>query len=327
LELAGSVLSFVVTVAFAYWLRSVWALVYGQIASAAIGTALSFAIVPPRLRFRFDFAIAKELYRYGRFITGLAIVLFISRELDHALVGKLLGMQMLGYYVAANTLANLPSQYLSKVVAKVLFPMFSKLQGERELLRREYARGIRLVTVIVVPMSAVMVALAPEIVRALYGDRWAEAAMPLRILAIFGCFRALWVLNGYLYNAIGMPQVDFYVSLGRTVLMGCALYPLTRAYGLVGASLAVTVPMVLQFAAGVWLSKRFIDAPFAIAIRPLSSAVIQGAVLAIALLAIKSVVATEPRLALVLLLAVAGGAFVALNLRDIRTLLSVHRAP
>jgi PST family polysaccharide transporter/lipopolysaccharide exporter len=171
-----------------------------------------------------------------------------------------------------------------------------------------------------------MMVLAPEIVRALYGGRWDQAATPLRILAIFGCFRALWMLNGYLYNAIGRPHIDFYLSLARLVVMAALLFPLTKAYGLAGAAVAVALPMAAQFAVGVYLSRRLIGAPFALAIRPLSLAALRGLVLAAVLIAAKSLVASDPRIGLVSLVAVGGVVCLALNLRDLRSLLAAAGA-
>jgi lipopolysaccharide exporter len=326
IELTGSVLKFVATVGLAYWLRSVWALALAQIASAAIATGLSYLMVPAKPRLRFDWNIAKELYRYGRFITGLAVVVFLTRELDNALIGKLLGMEMLGYYAVAYSLATMPSDYLSRFLAKILFPMFSKLQSDAPALRVEYVRGIRMITVVLVPVSVAMFVLAPEIVGGLYGSKWSLAADPLRVLTLFGCFRALWLINGYLYNAIGKPQIDFFMNLARLVAMVALLFPLTIWYGLIGASVAVAAPMAVQFAIGVYLSRRFIGAPVAITLRPLTAAVVQSAVLAAVLVAAKSVIVLDAQIALVCLLTLAGAVCVALNLRDIRTLIAAQGA-
>jgi lipopolysaccharide exporter len=326
LDLAGNVLKFVSAVGLAWWFRSVWSLVYAQIVSAAISSLLSFVMVPGRPRLCFNRAIARDLYGYGRFITGLAIVVFFTRELDNALVGKLLGMEMLGFYVVAYSLATIPSDYLSRFLAKVIFPMFSKLQKDLPALRVEYVRGIRIITAVLVPVSVAMLVLSPEIVRALYGPRWSLAAGPLAVLALFGCFRALWLINGYLYNAIGKPYIDFYMNLARLIAMGALLFPLTVKFGLVGAAVAVTAPMAVQFAIGVYLSQRFIGAPVAVTLRPLAVAVGQSAILAIVLIAAKSVVTVDPRLALVLLLALAGAVGLALNARDIRTLVAASGA-
>jgi len=318
LEQAGAVLNFFVSVGLAYWLRSVWALVYAQLASAAINSVLSFAIIPGRVRFRFNAAIARELFRYGRYITGLAMVVFLSKELDNALIGKVLGMEALGYYVAAYSLANIPSTYLSKIVARVLFPLFSKLQADPERLRHEYARGIRLVTALVVPLSVTLLVLAPEIIATLYTPRWSQATVPLQVLTIFGCCRALWMLNGYLYNAIGKPHVDFLTSLARLLVMGALLLPLTRSLGITGASIAVTVPMAAQFCLGVYLSRRLIGAPIGVALRPLAVALVQGLILAAALVVAKVLIPLPPWLALACLLALAGCIGLAFNLRVIR---------
>lgn len=326
MELTTAVVTFVIAVGLAFWLRNVWALVFTQIAGAAVTSIVSYWIVPGRARFRFDPAIARELYNYGKFITGLAVVVFLTRELDNAVIGKLLGMETLGYYVAAYTLANIPTSYFTRVVGKVLFPMFSQLQNDYERLRSAYAQGIGLVTTLAVPVSVSMVVLAPEIVQALYGGRWSQAAGPLRVLAVFGCFRALWVLNGYLYNAIGRPQIDFYLSLGRLVAMSVLLLPLTMRYGVIGASLAVTIPMGAQFAVGVYLSKRFIGTPLSVAVRPLAAAAAQGVVLAAILIAAKSVVTADPKFALVLLGGIGGAVALAFNHKQIRTLLGAYGA-
>lgn len=317
LEQATAILNFIVSVGLAYELRSVWALVYAQIAAAAIQSVLSFIIVPGRVRFRFDYIIAKELFHYGKFITGLVIVVFLTRELDNLAIGKLLGMDALGYYVVAYTLANIPSTYMSAILAKVLFPMFSKLQNDRIGLRVEYGRGVRLVSAVAIPMSVGIAVLAPEIVAALYGGKWAPAAVPLQILAGFGCFRALWMLNGYLYNAIGLPQIDFYISVARLITMGMLLYPLIKSYGIIGASIAVTLPMAAQFLVGVFLSRRFIGVSFGTVVRPFAIAVGQAVVLVIVLVCAKMVVTSDPVIGLAVLILLGVVACLMLNLKDI----------
>lgn len=321
MELTGAVLSFLAAISLAYTFRNVWALIGGQIANALIASVLSFLFVPARVRFRFDWAIAKELYGYGRFITGLAIVVFLSRELDSALIGKLLGMETLGLYVAAYSLANIPSTYLSKVAARVMFPMFSKLQANPEGLRQIYGHGIGLITRLTVPMSVAMIVLADDIVDALYGPQWAAAAAPLRVLALFGGFRALWMLNGYLFNAIGKPQVDFYMSVGRLVALCVLVYPMTRTFGLVGAALATTIPMGVQFVVGALLSRALIGAPLTATLAPFGLAAMQSAGLAAILTIVKLAPIPNPRLNLLAMAVVCTVVTVAFNYAHVRELL------
>ena len=324
LEQISGVLNTIVALGLAYWLRDVWALVYAQLMSSVISVVLSYAMVPGRPRFRLDPVITKELFSYGKFMTGLAIVVFLGSQLDNAMIGKLLGMELLGYYTVAYTLASIPSIYISKVIAKVLFPMFSKLQTDLPQLRAEYVRGVRLVVAVVVPTSVAVVVLAHDFVTVLYGAKWAAAGVPLQILAISGCFQALWMLNGYLYNAVGKPYVDFYMNASRLVVMLGLLYPLTLSYGLAGASVAVAIPMAAQFMVGVYLSRRVIGVPVVATVRPVGVALAQGAVLAAVLIAAKLVVVSDSIPGLVLLLLLGTSVCLIFNLRAIRMQLSSH---
>ena len=325
LEQTGAIMSTIVAVGLAYLLRDVWALVYAQLAASVISVGLSYLLVPGRPRFRFHPAIARELFSYGKFMTGLAIVVFMTNQLDSAMIGKLLGMESLGYYTVAYTLANVASTDVSKIIARVFFPLFSKLQSDLVQLRVEYARGVRLVATVVVPITVIILVLAHEIVAMLYGAKWATAAVPLQILSVFGCFHALWMMNGYLCNAIGKPHIDFYMNGVRFVMVAGLMYPLTVSYGLSGASVAVAVPMAVQFFIGIFLARKVIGASIVATFRSVGVALAQGAVLATLLIGAKSLVDSDSVGGLVLLILL--GAFVCLifNLRMIKMLLAGHR--
>ncbi len=324
MEQISGIWNLIIAVGLAYWLRDVWALVYAQLASAVISVSLSYALVPGRPRFRFNPVIARELFTYGKFMTGLAAVVFIANQLDNAMIGKLLSMEALGYYSLAYTLANLPSTNLSKVVARVLFPMFSKLQSDLPQLRVEYARGIRLLIAVVVPISFAIIVLADDIVLTVYGAKWAAAVVPLQILSVFGCLQALWMLNGYLFNAVGKPHIDFYTNTVRLLLVVSLLYPLTMMFGIAGTSLAITVPMAVQFAVGVYLSVKVIGVQVMETLRPLGISLLQGGALAGVLFSVKTVIPDGSMLGLIFLLAIAALVAIFFNRKEILAQLAAH---
>jgi O-antigen/teichoic acid export membrane protein len=326
MEQGTAALNFVVAISLAAWFRSVWALVIAQVAGTLISVLLSFWMIPGRAHFRFDRTIAAELFSYGKFMTGLAIVVFLTLELDNALIGKVLGMEALGYYVVAYTLANLPSTHISKLVSRVMFPLFSKLQNDKPALQTEYIRGTRLILMGVIPLSVCITVLAEQIVSALYGERWSAAAGALQILAVFGCFRGLWMINGYLYNATGRPNLDFYLNLCRLVVMVALIYPLTVQYGIVGASVAVTVPMIVQFFGGIYMAHLFIGVSLPQVIRPLLIASVQGAVVAMILLFGKHAIPATGLFGVTLLFCLGLATWTLLNIRDIRRLIRSRKA-
>jgi len=258
LEQINTILSFIFVIVLAYYMRNVWALIYSQLFTSVLTITLSYILLPGAPKFSFNKDIAKKLLKYGKFIAGLTIVIYITTEIDNVIVGKILGMDELGYYLVAYTLANLPATHISKVISKIMFPAYSKLQNDLVNLRKTYLQVLMVVSSLSIPTAVGIFVLAPEIIGVLYGEKWLPAIIPLQILTIFGGFRAIGALNGYLYNAIGKPNIPFYMNLSKLVIILAIIYPLTLKFQLVGVSLAVTVPLVIQFFISVFIFTRVI---------------------------------------------------------------------
>ena len=76
LQQATALLGTIVTIGLAFWFKSVWALVVGQISTTLFNAILSYYFVPGRPRCEFDWKIAKELMSYGKFITASSAIVF-----------------------------------------------------------------------------------------------------------------------------------------------------------------------------------------------------------------------------------------------------------
>jgi O-antigen/teichoic acid export membrane protein len=68
----------IATIAVAFWMRSVWALVIGQLLQAALNTLWSYYFIAGRPKFGFDKGVARELLTYGKFITGSSMVTYTA---------------------------------------------------------------------------------------------------------------------------------------------------------------------------------------------------------------------------------------------------------
>jgi PST family polysaccharide transporter len=246
LRQTSSIIDFTIVIVLAYFLRSVWALVIGQIIMSIFNTFFSYFFIPGRLKFKFDPKIAKSLFGYGKYVTGITIVLYIASEIDNAFIGKLLGMDMLGFYVIAYSLANLPATHISKVASRIMFPAYCSIQNNLEKLHDVYLKVFNLLSKITIPAAFGLAILAPEIISIVYGEKWMPAVSSLQILCVFGGCRSLIATNGYLFNALGKPYFTFYIATVRLFIISLIIYPLTKKYGLVGASLSVTLPIILE---------------------------------------------------------------------------------
>lgn len=248
----------VVTVGLAWWLRSVWALVIGQIAQTLLNVTLSYYFIGGRMRFAFDSGVARDLFRYGKFVTGSSMVLYVATEIDSAVIGKLLGTEQLGFYALALTIANLVTTNVSKIASGIMMPAYSKLQADHAALRRAYLRTLGLLLLAIAPATAGLLLLASPFIGVVYGDRWLAAALPLQILAIFGLVRALAAFNGYLFEGMGVPKVAFQLGLWRLLVILPLIIPMIHRFGLVGAAMTVTAGIAAQWLAGLFYLRRLV---------------------------------------------------------------------
>lgn len=266
LGLATSIVGTIVTIVAAFWLRSVWALVIGQLATSGVNSLFSYFFIEGRPRFAWNKQIARELLGYGKFITGSSIVLFIAMELDSAVIGKLLGIEQLGFYTLAFTIANIATANLAKMASSIMMPAYSKLQDDQPALQRAYLRTLSLVMFVVLPASAGLVLAAEPLLVVVYGEKWLPSVMPLQILAVFGLMRALAAFSGYMFEGIGLPKIAFQLGLMRLAFIAPLIVPVTKIYGLKGAAITVTVGMALQWLIGLLYVRRHLGVSIALSL-------------------------------------------------------------
>lgn len=245
IDYLSSLIHLFVVVVAAYIFKSFWALILSQVINSVLKTGLSYVILADKPHFKFNRQVALELFRYGKFIGALTIVGFISTEAVNAIIGKTLGVEALGYYMVALTLANLPLSHFSQVLMKVMFPVYSSLQDDLSALKEAYIRVLKLVTIFVLPLAAVMITIAPEIVIVLYGEKWFAAIEILRILSLYACIHSIGSLNGWVFNAIGKPDIPFKLHVVRVALMLVMIFPLMKKFQIIGAAFSMTIPMIL----------------------------------------------------------------------------------
>jgi len=247
-NLSDSLTGLVVGVALAFVLRNVWALVGAYIASAVVRTGVSFVMHPYRPRPRIDWACARELTRYGRWVFGTNMLGYLSTNLDLAVVGRMLGTIGAGFYQVAYRISNLPATVMVQIFSNVAFPLYAKVQTDAQKLRRIFFLGLDAALLMGLPVALFFAILAKPLTVVVLGGKWLPAAVGLQILAIYGFLRMVAALGGVLFDGIGHPACDTKMNIFRFVALAGLIYPFTRQWGLVGAaaaavcSISVTLP-------------------------------------------------------------------------------------
>src|SRR5688572_18844605 len=86
-----------------------WSIIGGILAARFTEAALLYRAFPWKVRFTWDHSVALELWRYGRHVVVAGLLIVLILQVDNLVVGKLLGLTALGYYVIAFRWANFGS--------------------------------------------------------------------------------------------------------------------------------------------------------------------------------------------------------------------------
>jgi O-antigen/teichoic acid export membrane protein len=238
LDLTANIISLISAVIAAWILRNTWALVIGTFAQVIVMLLGSYLIHPFKPKWKWSVTAARNILNYGKYIMGVQIVSFGLTQGDNTLVGKLLGTTDLGLYSMAYNLASLPATSISHLISKVAFPAYAKIKDDLATLRDGYLKVLRLTALLAVPAAGGLFALAPELVRLLYGEKWMPMVPALMIMCIYGLERAINSPAGALLNATGRPKTLFHLQLIKLALLALFIYPLTIRFGILGTSIA-----------------------------------------------------------------------------------------
>lgn len=240
-EQANAISNTVVSVALAIIFKNVWALVIGHVVGAFIGFLFSYRLYPFRPSLNFDLNAVKGLFRFGKYVFGSGIAVFLFIQGSDALVGKVLGLNPLGFYVLAFGIANTPTTSVTHVVSQIAFPAYAKLQDDLPKLREGYLKVTRLVAFLSAPIAGGIFMLIPEFVQIFLGTRWMPIVLPVRILCIFGFFRSIYSTAIPVFDGIGRPDLGFKFACFNLMLFAIFIYPFTVSMGIIGTSTVFTM--------------------------------------------------------------------------------------
>jgi PST family polysaccharide transporter len=160
--------------------------VYSLLLSAILSKVLIFGVNYLRnpLSFSFDFSCLKGIKGYSTYQFLFNMVRYLVRNLDKIIVGKMMGMNLLGFYEKSYQLMMLPLHNITFVVTPVLQPLFSELQNDLKSMGQKYLKLLNSLAYISFPLTAILFFNARELVYIFFGSQWEPSVGPFRILAL-----------------------------------------------------------------------------------------------------------------------------------------------
>jgi len=242
-ELSGQIVSTVVIVLWAWFQPTVWALIGGGLAGALFQLLLSWRINPHGSnRFMWEKTAAHEILSFGVWIFISTAVTFFAEASDRLLLGKVLGLSLLGIYGIAITLADVPRAVTTAISGKVIMPALTLIVDQpRATIRAKLIRKRGPVLMALAVGIAVMVAIGDILIKFLYDSRYYQAAWMLPILALGIWPRLLCNTIEPVLFVIGRPQYAATANLTRFICTAVGIGIGYSLFGLPGAVIGVAL--------------------------------------------------------------------------------------
>jgi O-antigen/teichoic acid export membrane protein len=226
-------------------------LAWGWLAGSVAQSAMYFVLSPYRPRFVFHRELVPELFSFGGAVMSSGVAAHLVRQTDVVVVGRMLGSAPLGIYSLALQLVSLVVTQVVAVVRRVAFPAFAEVQHEPERLRRAAASALHLAAALVFPAVVGAGWVAPWLVPAVFGDRWAAAVPVVGWLVPMGLFFGVQHVIGTLLHGVGLPHVYQRIPWVQFALLVVLAVPAGAAWGARGIAAAVSLTHAAAFAMSV----------------------------------------------------------------------------
>ncbi len=224
----------------------VWALVVAHLAQAVLHAILLVCIQPFSKKPGFELQAFKELIHFGGGMTIGRLANYLANQGDNLVVGRMLGAAALGIYGRAYQFMVMPAGLFGTALDKALFPAMAKVQDDKQRLSKAYLTGVSVIALISIPVSALLVLLAPEIVSVLLGDKWTAVIFPFQILAFSLLFRMSYKMSDSLARATGAVYKRAWRQVLYAFMVISGSY-IGQFWGLPGVAAGVAVALVTNF--------------------------------------------------------------------------------
>lgn len=215
-DLISQAIGLITMVSWAWFDRSVWALVSGGITASVSKMVLTHTILPGhKNRIAWDSSSARAIFRFGGWIFFSTILTFLDRQAHSLVFAKMIPMSALGVYSIGVLIATMPTLALGHLTHNVLFPLYSRVLQRKEDVVPVFRRARTSVLLIAGWLLSGFIAGGQIGIDLLWDDRYAGAGWIVRLLSVGAWFSILEVTNGSAFLARGQANMLALANFGK----------------------------------------------------------------------------------------------------------------
>ena len=194
--------------------------------------------------------------KFGSFQMGSQIINQVRTQLDQLIIGKLMGVEVLGLYSFAKELIMQPVKFIRILIGRLVYPKLAKLQSKKQQFYTTFNQSIVFLSVLntslyVVFLGALIIAIN------FYFVEYKQSIVILCYLIILGFLTPFGNLLGVAAQAKGNTKIEFQWSLTSASISVVGLYILTQSNSINVFAIGVgLLQVLLTFTACLFFGNR-----------------------------------------------------------------------
>lgn len=257
INLSAQVPAGIIAIVLAYRGMGVYALALQTVISSFIKVGLLwfFAKWVPKEKFCKDSFNA--LWGFGSKLLGANLIGTLFNQIYSIIIGKFIGKKELGYFSKANGLCSNVDGVTSGIVQRVALPVLAKYQDNELLLTGKFREIMRLLVMLIAPLTAFLCFASDDIIVLLWTEKWLYCSLLFKILIV-----------GIMLGPVGQMSLSLMQALGRTgmvlklefpkKLVYCIYLAIGFQYGVLGLAIAQVFINITGALINVWATRKLL---------------------------------------------------------------------
>lgn len=248
---------FSATVAYfvAYFGFGVWSLVF---------QTLSFSIANVILLNMLDFwypkcgfsrASFKNLFSFSSRLLVSSVINTLYENIYKIIIGKYFSVEQVGIFTQSRLLSSTPANTLAGIVARVTYPMQSKLQESDNKLTEIYLLSLRMSCLLIFPLQFGLALIAKPLVLLLLGEEWEDVASLMSILCLGSILLPVHSANLNMLQVKGRSDLFLRLEIIKKIIF-TAMLILTVPLGMTAICIGIAVQSYLVLAVNTFYTGK-----------------------------------------------------------------------
>lgn len=285
IALATNLISGVASVVMAVSGFGVWSLIWGGLLGSVVSYLMLFRLTPLHSRLHFDRQIMRKHSGFGIKIILNDLIGNFRQQTSNFILTKMAGVNMVGLFNKGDSLAKLPLTTISSPIYDPVFRSMSAAQDNPDRVKYLFFRMISLLVLYTLPFYIGLAWLARPFIIVVYGEHWADAAIPLQILAPLGLLYCVGHPCGALLAATNRVGREVVVQTITWIMVGLGCY-FGLAWGLVGVAFSIVLSQIYSTSHMYVLANQYLRAKFIELVAAASPGLLLNGILVVVLLVV-----------------------------------------